>query len=84
MAESQTSELLVLIFERIRILLRIRVLYHHRLGVRFLRVEHGFVKKSAPKIGFETAANTNGTSVKVVPLKQTDLKTLPQLVIPLP
>jgi hypothetical protein len=42
------------------------------------------VKKSAPKIGFETAANTNGTSVKVVPLKQTDFKTFPQLAIPLP
>jgi hypothetical protein len=31
------------------------------------------VKKSAPKIGFETAANTKGTSVKILPLKQTDL-----------
>jgi hypothetical protein len=32
-----------------------------------------FEKKSAPKIGLETAANTNGTSVKFLPLKQTDL-----------
>jgi hypothetical protein len=30
-------------------------------------------KKSAPKIGFETAARMNGTSKKILPLKQTDL-----------
>jgi hypothetical protein len=30
-------------------------------------------KKSAPKIGFETAGRMNGTSKKILPLKQTDL-----------
>jgi hypothetical protein len=34
-------------------------------------------KKSAPKIGFATAAKMNGTSGKILPLKQTDRYTLP-------
>jgi hypothetical protein len=41
-------------------------------------------KKSAPKIGFATAAKMNGTSGKILPLKQTDRYTLPQLEIPFP